>query len=154
MVWLGSFVCESCSIAHLNLPHGCQSRSYSKNIFKEHWDDYQLRSVQLGGNQALFEVLKEFNVQDLEMHKKYNSSAVNWYKRKHIAEMDGIEFTEPKPPKNAKETLDYMTNAADSKLDKVDAFLEDFAVKSVNFSVVIDQKGKEVIGKLKQKPWA
>lgn len=62
LVWLGIFTCESCSLAHLNLPRGAQSKSYVKNVFNEQWDDYQLRSLQIGGNKALFELLKEFSL--------------------------------------------------------------------------------------------
>ena len=45
LIWLGIFVCEGCSIQHLNLPNGCQSRMFVKDALKEHWDDYQLRSI-------------------------------------------------------------------------------------------------------------
>ena len=62
LVWLGSFVCESCSIEHLNLPYGSQSRTMVKNILNDHWDDYQLRSIAIGGNKPLFEILKEYEI--------------------------------------------------------------------------------------------
>ena len=45
LVWLGTFVCQGCAIMHLNLPHGCQSKSYVKEVYKDHWDDYQLKSL-------------------------------------------------------------------------------------------------------------
>lgn len=53
IVWLGSYVCEDCAAVHMEAFGGNQY-SYIKDIYKEQWDDYQLRSVCLGGNQPLF----------------------------------------------------------------------------------------------------
>jgi len=40
LIWLGTFVCEGCAVNHINLPNGCQSKSYVKDVFNENWDDY------------------------------------------------------------------------------------------------------------------
>lgn len=53
IVWLGSYVCEDCAQVHIDAFGGNQY-SYVKEVYKEQWDDYQLRSVCLGGNQPLF----------------------------------------------------------------------------------------------------
>ena len=46
IIWLGTFVCESCANMHLDmLPNGCMSKSYIKKTATEHFDDYQLRSL-------------------------------------------------------------------------------------------------------------
>ena len=46
LLWLGTFVCETCAHQHLNMVnYSKQSRTYVKRILKEHWDDYQLRSI-------------------------------------------------------------------------------------------------------------
>jgi len=36
---------------------------YVKDVHGEQWDDYQLRSLTLGGNKKFFEVLKEYKVE-------------------------------------------------------------------------------------------
>jgi hypothetical protein len=71
LIWLGSFVCEGCAINHLNLPNGSMSRCYVKDCFNEQWDDYQLRSIHYGGNKALFEIMKEYDILELDFNKKY-----------------------------------------------------------------------------------
>ena len=43
---------------------GGNQYSYVKNVFEEHWDDYQLRSVAFGGNQALFQLMKEYQIEN------------------------------------------------------------------------------------------
>lgn len=44
IIWLGAFVCEECANMHKDLFGGNQY-SYVKNVYKENWDDYQLRSL-------------------------------------------------------------------------------------------------------------
>ena len=130
-MWLGSFVCEGCSIAHLNLPYGSQSKSYVKNIFKEHWDDYQLRSIALGGNKPLFELLKEYEIQDLEFNKKYKHAAVRWYIRKHLAEMDGFQCGFDPPAKNMKERKERLKSETDKTLARLDGAIDSILDASV-----------------------
>ena len=106
LIWLGIFVCESCANMHIDhLPNGCQSNTYVKHVANEHWDDYQLRSVQLGGNKALFDLLKEFDIAELDFQKRYRHSALVWYQKRHMARMDGLEYSGLKPAKDLKERL-------------------------------------------------
>ena len=56
------------------------------------WDDYQLRSVCLGGNQALFNLLKEYQIDAQPLSSKYRHAAVTWYRKRHITLMDGLPF--------------------------------------------------------------
>ena len=37
---------------------------YVKEVFKEQWDDYQLKSLTHGGNLNLFNILKEYNMEN------------------------------------------------------------------------------------------
>lgn len=79
IVFLGTFVCEICANEHLrNFPGN--SNLYVKNVYGEHWDDYQLRSVSIGGNQPFFQVLKEYDIDTLGIADKYKHAAVKWYK--------------------------------------------------------------------------
>ena len=67
LIWLGTFVCESCADMHLDmLPNGCMSKTYIKKTKDEHWDDYHLRSIQLGGNKPFFDILKEYDIIELD----------------------------------------------------------------------------------------
>eukprot|EP00356_Strombidium_inclinatum_P012653 CAMPEP_0170490146 /NCGR_PEP_ID=MMETSP0208-20121228/8409_1 /TAXON_ID=197538 /ORGANISM="Strombidium inclinatum, Strain S3" /LENGTH=85 /DNA_ID=CAMNT_0010765413 /DNA_START=224 /DNA_END=481 /DNA_ORIENTATION=+ len=80
LIWLGIFVCETCAFHHLDLvPYSAQSKVYAKRVLGEHWDDYQLRSIQIGGNRPLFDLLKEYEIQDLDLVKKYQHPALIWY---------------------------------------------------------------------------
>lgn len=104
IIWLGIFVCEDCANLHKNSFGGNQF-SYVKNVYKEHWDDYQLRSVALGGNMPLFQILKEYGIENEPLINKYKASCVNWYRKRHLAQMDGVPFNQPQPPKDFNEAL-------------------------------------------------
>ena len=98
LIWLGTFVCGQCAQNHLAyLANGQQSQVYCKEVHKEQWDDYQLRSVQFGANKAFFNVLKEYDLLDADFAVKYKHAAVNWHKKRLRAQMAGEEFTK-RPP--------------------------------------------------------
>ena len=72
----------------------------------EQWDDYQLRSVCFGGNQPLFQIMKEYGIDNEPLEKRYKHPCVQWYQKRHVSLMDGIPFDtqkHPKPPKDIKE---------------------------------------------------
>jgi hypothetical protein len=75
IIWLGIFVCESCSLNHLALFGGNQN-SYVKNILNDQWDDYQLKSITVGGNKPFFLLLKEYGIDNEPTHIKYCHSSV------------------------------------------------------------------------------
>lgn len=104
VVWLGSFVCKDCAAMH-RMQLGGQSFTYIKDVFKEHWDDYQLRSVCIGGNKPLFELLKEYGIDNDPIQSRYKHACINWYRKRHIALMDNREFTLAKPPRDWDERL-------------------------------------------------
>jgi len=88
ILWIGSLVCEGCSIGHTQFPNATMSKCYVKEVYKEHWDDYQLSSIQIGGNSKLFEIMKEYDLLELEFDKKYKHPALVWYQKHHRAAMD------------------------------------------------------------------
>ena len=51
--------------------------------------------------------MKEYEIQDLELSKRYVQPALIWYRKKHLATMDGFgpEWNVPKPPKNFDERV-------------------------------------------------
>ena len=159
LIWLGTFVCETCAKMHLDhLPNGCQSKTYVKKIADEHWDDYHLRSVQLGGNKPLFDILKEYEIQDLDFQKRYKHPALNWYKRRHAAKMDSKEFQVPQPPKNWDERVD-MTKSTLKKTgnligQKSEVWVGVVGRGTVKAGVAIGQGAKSLKEKNQDKPWA
>ena len=72
-----------------SLPYSSMSGIYAKDMFNEQWDDYQLRSIQFGGNKALFDIQKEYNINELPFGKRYTHPAVMWFIKKHKSQMDG-----------------------------------------------------------------
>ena len=76
--------------------------AYVKDVLAENWDDYQLRSIALGGNNNFYNVLKEYEIIDLETKQKYKHDAVKWYRARHMWLMDGGEADKYKHPKPAK----------------------------------------------------
>ena len=97
-------MCKDCAEYHKAV--GGMSQSYVKDVYSEHWDDYQLRSVCYGGNQALFQIMKEYGCDNNPVTTKYKHSCVQWYQKRHVALMDGIAFDlqkNPKPPRDMKE---------------------------------------------------
>lgn len=82
-------------------------KSYVKPVRGDLWDRYQLKVVQLGGNKALWDFLKQYNgLEQKPIFTKYSSGAAGYYKRKLAAEATGLPFSEKEPPKNAEEYLD------------------------------------------------
>ena len=104
IVWLGAFVCADCANALIKAQGGNQ-HCYVKEVFKEQWDDYQLRSLAHGGNQSLFNILKEYGLENGSLVANYNRPCLKWYRAQHQAKMDGVIFTKAKPPKDWDEAL-------------------------------------------------
>lgn len=107
IVWLGIFLCRDCAEIH-SITFGGNQYSYVKDVYGEQWDDYQLRSVCLGGNQPLFNLLKEYQIDGHPIASKYRHAAVTWYRKRLITLMDGLQFDIdacPKPPKDWDERM-------------------------------------------------
>jgi len=106
----GTFICENC--AHTHRQTFGMSKSYVKTLFTEQWDDYQLSSmsIEIGGNKAFFEILKEFNINTLPIDEKYVHPVAKFYSRKHLAYLDGKQFNELPPPKDWNERLARMSS--------------------------------------------
>lgn len=77
---------------------GGNQHLYIKDIFGEQWDDYQLRSIGLGGNKQLYLILKEYGIEKSSLCNTIDYSCIQWYKVKHQAKMDNVECNEMKPP--------------------------------------------------------
>jgi hypothetical protein len=49
-------------------------RSYVKDIFEEVWDQYQIKSVSLGGNRKFWDFMKQYKSENKDMLSKYDTS--------------------------------------------------------------------------------
>ena len=82
IVWTGTFVCRKCANQHLALCGHSLRNCYVKEIYKppaegsdkktrvhsnEHWDDYQLKSMTVGGNKALYDLLNDYEMLELPL---------------------------------------------------------------------------------------
>lgn len=82
-MFYGVYVCKSCADTHKE--HFGNHQVYVKDVYGEQWDDYQLRSLVIGGNKKFFEILKEYQSEGLDLKTKYKTSCAIWYKQKHLA---------------------------------------------------------------------
>jgi hypothetical protein len=60
-------------------------KSYVKPIFSELWDSYQLRVVSTGGNQALWDFLKDYKSENKVISAKYNTGEAKFYAKRLAA---------------------------------------------------------------------
>lgn len=139
VVYLGIFVCMDCATNHSRMKYFVQSDQYIKDVNVEQWDDWQLKSVQLGDNKKLFDVFKEYDINELEFTKKYSQPVVKWYRNRHMATLDGKlqEFDQmySKPPKTVSERYE-MTKEAIAK--SVEPRLENAEGTAAKFSLFLD----------------
>lgn len=86
--------------------------------------------------------MKDYDLIDLDIPKKYTHPAVRWYLKNHIALMDGTVFDQEKPAKNFKERVGLVQRefVKESKNTgkTVDAMLDDLGDKSIEFSIKIE----------------
>lgn len=95
--------------------------------------------------------MKEYGVDNEPIPSKYRSSCVTWYRKKHLAAMDSVPFTQAQPPKDwnerlesTKSTLINGSNIAAANLQVLGGTLKE---KGSTAGVVIAEK----TGLLKQK---
>ena len=152
VVYLGIFVCMDCATNHSRMRQFIQSDQYIKDVNVEQWDDWQLKSVQLGDNKKLFDVFKEYDINELEFTKKYNQPVVKWYRNRHMATLDGKvqEFDQmyQKPPKTVGERYEQTKEAIAKSMEPK---LENFEGNAARFSDLIDQGAARLGQKLRQK---
>jgi len=155
LTWLGIFVCGECAEEH-RVTFGGNQYTYVKDVLNEHWDDYQLRAIAFGGNQPLFNLLKEYDVDKQPTSAKYRNACVTWYRKRHVALMDGVEFDavmNPKPPKNwnerveiAKAQFEVGKQEATTNFSRAGSIIKE---KSVIFGSIVSEKSKDISEKAK-----
>lgn len=101
---MGCLVCETCAMDHIAQVGG-MSNCYVKAIMGEQWDDYQLKSVCLGGNASMFEICREYGIEKMNLRDKTTHACMSWYRKRHMAMMDDMPFDGLKPPKDMDERI-------------------------------------------------
>lgn len=139
LLWLGAFVCKHCANA-IKVRCGGNKNCYSKDVFNEQWDDYQLRSVAHGGNQNLFKILQEYELETQNLVDTYNEPILQWYRKQQIAKMDRVLFTEPKPKRN---WIEKFEEAQDSLVNKLNNKYEE--VESADWKGTINEKQEQLV---------
>ena len=95
IITLGLFMCKEC--AAIVQTHLLPMHSRIKDIFGEHWDDYQLRCVNSapeiqGGNKHFFEFMREYKLVDesgwVVPEKRYKHESIRYYARRLWARVD------------------------------------------------------------------
>jgi hypothetical protein len=69
------------------------------------WTERQLKLLENGGNVRLREFCEKYNLLDVEIKLKYQTKALQYYRRKNEALALGKEFTEQEPSLEEGRTL-------------------------------------------------
>ena len=62
--------------------------------------------MEIGGNKAFYEFMKEYEKERLDILKKYNSDPAKFYRKKINFTARNIPFEELAPPRNAQEAAE------------------------------------------------
>ena len=140
MIYYGVFVCTTCAKNHI--ANFRQSENYVKDIYNEHWDDYQLRSIQIGGNKKLFEHMKEYKngVEDMPIWQKYKHEVLTWYKKRHMHILDGHpieDFKIFRPSRNMDDKVLKAYETVERKWDALSEKSEQLTQKAMNSQIPI-----------------
>ena len=87
-------------------------KSYIKSIYGDLWDEYQLKVAVFGGNKPFWDWMKLYNMETRDIYQKYGSKSATYYKRRLASTIQGKEFTEQPPAKNAEELMDKGLQSA------------------------------------------
>ena len=107
----------------------------------------------MGANRALFDIQKEYNINELPFNKRYTHPAIIWYIKMHKARMDGTidEFKLQKPVKNMKERSERVKQSLGNAKDKAMPTMIKIAGKIQNAREGIKTKAGEIKDKVKNR---
>mmetsp|Transcript_4712 Transcript_4712/g.8047 ORF Transcript_4712/g.8047 Transcript_4712/m.8047 type:complete len:131 (+) Transcript_4712:422-814(+) len=103
----------------------------------------------------LFQILKEYKVENEPFYQKYRHACVTWYRKRHIALMDGVAFSTPMPPKDWNETVEQTKTQLLKTSQTVGAHLHVFGAQvkeqTSSATVVLQEKTQFLKQKLVEK---
>ena len=73
--------------------------SFVKSLFKEPWDEYQLRLMENGGNYHYIRFMHYYELKCKDVHKKMYHKGSQWWALRLRAIVDGRLFNVPPPEK-------------------------------------------------------
>ena len=103
-VTFGVYICGDC--AQFIGENFQMMDGYTKTLFAEVWDPYQLSVMSLGGNQKFYEFMANYDKEKKAIMEKYSSKAAKWYAKKLAYEAKGVEFKDLPPAKNTAEEVE------------------------------------------------
>lgn len=92
----GVFVCYNCGIGIHQIHYGVEV-SYIKSICDDQWNHLQLRALINSGNKSMREFMEYYQLQYESVQKRYTTQAVQYYRDKLKAKIDGVQFAKEKP---------------------------------------------------------
>jgi ADP-ribosylation factor GTPase-activating protein 1 len=91
-----------------------------QSITMDSWKPVHLKMMQLGGNRKFNEFLKEHCIpEDMPIREKYNTRAVEWYRKNLNALAEGLESLAPLQPGTGHLPVDACPSPETKKLDVV-----------------------------------
>ena len=88
---LGVFICEDCSEYFKTQCGGPGTEDcIIKGVFGEQeWDDSELRTIQLGGNKLVFELMLHNKMEQVPLIVNYNHPVMQEYRKQHMIKVFG-----------------------------------------------------------------
>lgn len=130
---LGVFICGSCAEYFSSQCGGHDGQNCSiKSVFGEQeWDDGEIRTIQLGGNKPVFDLLLQNNLEKMPLIINYNHPAVQQYKKEHTARVKGS--TVQVLDQTKQQLLEQMEVTKQQLNEKVEKFADSFSEKQEQF---------------------
>ena len=87
-------------------------------------------------------MLKEYEITDLGIEKKYKHPAIVWYQKRHVHKLDGVEFRMKKPNKDWNETYQITKSQLKDSTKHLDEkrviYENNWIDKSLKFTDMVD----------------
>ena len=82
----GIYICSECANTHVNFLG--MSRSFVKSLFKEPWDEYEIKFMENGGNHPFMLFMHQYGIKCKVVYKKYGHKGCAWWSKRLRAIVD------------------------------------------------------------------
>ena len=111
-VGFGIWICTNCAKLHVQ-----ETSERVKPAYGEIWDLHTLKVAHYGGNQQWHDYLEEYKSSNkVKPSWRYKNGNSKWYKRNLQMRAYGVAFSETKPPKNFKDTMNASMKTIESRI--------------------------------------